>query len=253
MKRKFCFILLFCLLIILIQPNDTNAAQNKVDNKLLLDTLITLLDPYISEGIEHYYGYHKSYGLYDAKILNISREEEGGFRFKVKVQISTFEAAHNPPYGKETIILEVDVDKVKVIKFIHEGDEWERKITSFYDKAISDILQTFKLNLNLFKKLNYEQLMFKSEKQKKYKSLSDIVTDIINNELTTEINTPYTPYKNVINPVTFIKGNQGYILFKKADGTNIVLGVSKLNDKWVIVNRESKQGKKMKNDLLWYM
>ena len=250
MKNKLCFVLLIFLFIILIQPNDTNAKQNKIENKLLLDTMITLLDPYISEAVEQYYGYHKSYGLYDAKILGISREKDGGFSFKVKVQVNTFEEAHNPPYGKETIILGVEVDKVKVIKFIHEGDEEERKIANFYNEAITDIKETFKINLNSFKKIKYEQLLYKSEKQKEYKSLSDIVTDIIVNELNPEIK---PPYKNIIEPVTFIKNNQGYILFKKADGTNIVFQVSRLNGKWVVVKEESRQGKKMKNDLLWYM
>ncbi|MCM3399349.1 DUF3888 domain-containing protein [Oceanobacillus profundus] len=250
MKNKLCFVLLIFLFIILIQPNDTNAKQNKIENKLLLDTMITLLDPYISEAVEQYYGYHKSYGLYDAKILGISREEDGGFSFNVKVQVNTFEEAHNPPYGKETIILGVEVGKVKVIKFIHEGDEEERKIANFYNEAITDIKETFKINLNTFKKIKYEQLLYKSEKQKEYKSLSDIVTNILVNELNPEIK---PPYKNIIEPVTFIKNNQGYILFKKADGTNIVFQVSRLNGKWVVVKEESRQGKKMKNDLLWYM
>ena len=250
MKNKLCFVLLIFLFIILIQPNDTNAKQNKIENKLLLDTLITLLDPYISEAVEQYYGYHKSYGLYDAKILGISREKDGGFSFKVKVQVNTFEEAHNPPYGKETIILGVEVDKVKVIKFIHEGDEEERKIANFYNETIADIKETFKINLNSFKKIKYEQLLYKSEKQKEYKSLSDIVTDIIVNDLNPEIK---PPYKNIIEPVTFIKNNQGYILFKKADGTNIVFQLSRLNGKWVVVKKERRQGKKMKNDLLWYM
>ncbi|WP_188455724.1 DUF3888 domain-containing protein [Virgibacillus oceani] len=253
MNRKLCLVLSIWLFFILIQPNNINAEQNKIDNTLLLDTLITLLNPYLSEGIEHYYGYHKSYGLYDIKIINISREEGREYSFKVKAQVNTFDEAHNPPYGIETIILEVNVDKVKIIKFIHKGDEWERKITDFYDETISDILQTYELNLNSFKKLYYKQLLFKSEKQKEYKSLSNIVTGIIDNQLTSEINSPYTPNKNVITPVTFIKGNQGYILFKKADGTNIVVEVSKLNGKWVAVKEESKQGKKMKYDLLWYM
>ncbi|HAM81730.1 DUF3888 domain-containing protein [Ornithinibacillus bavariensis] len=253
MTRKFFLVLSIWLLIMLFQPNSTNAEKNIIDNRLLLDTLVTLLNPYISGSLEHYYGYHKSYGLHDIKILDISREEKSEFSFTVKIQVNTFDEAHNPPYGKETIILEVDVDKVRVIKFIHEGDVWERKITDFYNEAISDILQSFKLNLTSFNKLNYEQLMFKSEKQMEYKSLSDIVTEIIDDELTTEINTPYNPYKNVIAPVTFIKGHQGYILFKKADGTNIVIEVFKLNDKWVVVNKESKQGMKMKYDLLWYM
>lgn len=230
MKRKFCFVFLIWMLIILVLPNNISAEQNETDDKLLSDALITLLAPYISKAIEDYYGYQKSYGLYDTIILDILREEAGQFNFKVKVQVNTFEEAHNPPYGKETIILDVNLDKVKVIEFIHKGDEWEKEITDFYDEAISDIRQTFKLNLNSYKELNYNQLMFKSETEKEYKSLSNIVTDIIDNELTPEINTPYTPYKNVINPVTFIKENQGYILFKESDGTNNVIQVNEFHN-----------------------
>jgi|SRR5690625_3189164 len=251
MHRRFYFVLLIGLFIIFIQPNKINAEQrSNVDQKLLRDILITLLDPYISEGIEHYYGYRKSYSLYDAKIIDLSREEESEFSFKVKIQVNTFEAAHNPPYGKETILLEVDLDQVRVIKFNHQGDEWERKITKFYDAVLSDIQQTLHVDLTSYKKFNDKQLMFKSEKQKAFKSLANIVANIIDNELTSEIN---PPYKNVIYPVTFVRENQGYILFKKADGTNILLEVSKLNDHWVVVNKKSKQGKKMKNELLWYM
>jgi len=250
MKKKLHFVLSVCLFIFLIQPNNTYAKQDHINYNLLVDTLVTLLNPYISEVVEHYYGYHKSYGLSDIKVLNISREKEGEFRFRVNIQVNTFEAAHNPPYGKETIIFEVTVDKIKVIQFIHEGDEEERKIKHFYDETISDIKQSFKLNVNTFKKITYNQLLYKSEKQKGYKSLLNIVTNIIVDELNPTIK---PPYKNVIEPVTFIKENKGYILFKKADGTNIILQVSKLNDNWVVVKKESKQGKKMKKDLLWYM
>lgn len=253
MKCKCSFLLSIGLFIVLIQSNAVLAEENKMDQTLLIDTLITLLDPYISKEIEHYYGYQKSYGLYDAKILNLSREEENEFSFNVKVQVNTFEEAHNPPYGQETIILEVDMDKVNVTRFIHEGDDWERKVMNFYDEVITDIAHTFSLDLQSFKKYSYEQLMFLAEKQKEYTSLSEIVTDIEVNQLTPEINTPYTPYKNIIKPVTFIREDHGFILFKHADGTNVVVEVAKLNGIWVEINKEKKEGKKMENELLWYM
>lgn len=76
MKRRLRLVLLIWLFIILPHPKNTNAEQNKFENKLLLDTLITILNPYISEEIEQYYGYPKSYGLYDTKIIDIARKEE---------------------------------------------------------------------------------------------------------------------------------------------------------------------------------
>lgn len=253
MKRTYRFLLLFVLFIVLIQPNGVSAQASHVDDQSLHDTLITLLNPYISKEIERYYGYQKSYGLYDVKILELSRNEGNEYRFTVKVQVNTFEAAHNPPYGKETIVLDVGTDQVTVTSFIHEGDEWEKKITDFYDVVISDITHTFSLDLQSFRKYTYEQLMFLADIQKEYASLASIVTDIADNQLAPEINTPYTPYKNVIDPVTFIKDDRGYILFKHADGANVVLEMAKLNDKWVVVNKESKEGEKMENALLWYM
>ncbi len=43
------------------------SAKTELNNKLVYDTLLTLLDPYISEEVINYYGYHKQYGLYDPK------------------------------------------------------------------------------------------------------------------------------------------------------------------------------------------
>jgi len=252
MKRILWLILTICLFTIFIQPSKINAKEETA-RTLQSDLLITLLNPAISEAIEAYYGYHKSYGLYDIKILDITRQKESAYSFRVKVQVNTFEEAHNPPYGKETVVLLVETDKVKVIKFDHQGDAYERKIAKFYDETLLDIQNTFKLNLAAFEKLTYDQLFYKAEKEKQYKSLTDLLTDIVEIEINPEINTPYSPYKNVITPVTFINENEGYILFKKADGTNVVFKVSKSDGKWSVVNKKSKQGKKMKNDLLWYM
>lgn len=252
MRKNVCLMLLICLFTLLIQPSSTSG-KHKADEPLLTDTLITLLNPAISEAVENYYGYLKSYGLYDAKILDISRETEGGFTFKAKVQINTYEAAHNPPYGTETIVLGVEPDKVKVLAFLHKGDAYEEKIKEFYDKSLSDIQKTFQLNLSHFEKLTDDQLQFKAENKAEYNTLANIVTSIIEKEINPEIKTPDTPFKNVITPVTFIKGNTGYILYKKADGTNFVVEVKNSDGRWIVVNKRSTRGKRMKNELLWYM
>ena len=238
------------LLLLSVQPNRINAAETELNNKLMYDALLTSLDPYISEEVVNYYGYYKQYGLFDAKIIRIIRQSEGSFSFTVTVQVITFEHAHNPPYGKETITFDVSPFGVKVINFVHEGDEEEMKINEFYKNVLLDILQTFNLRLESFSKYSYQQLLYKSEKQKEYKVLSDIATDIIVHDLNPDIK---PPYKNVIDPVTFIKGTDGYILFKRSDGTNIVLQLAMENGKWVVVEKKNKQGKKMQNELIWYM
>ena len=188
------------------------ASQNDVDNKLLNDTLLTTLSPYITEGIVNYYGYSKQYGLYDAKISSIKRNEEGEFSFTAKVLVNTFEHALNPPYGKETLTFKISPMGVKRINYSHEGDAEEKKVIQFYKKSISDIKQSFHLNLEHYSVFSYNQLLYKAEKHEEYKSLSAIAEAIVENILNPEI---HPPYKNVIGPVTFIKGNEGYILFKE--------------------------------------
>ncbi|SES44932.1 Protein of unknown function [Psychrobacillus sp. OK032] len=224
--------------------------ETEIDYKLIYDALLTTLDPYITEEIINYYGYPKQYGLYDAKIISVIRETEGGFSFKVKVQVTTFEHAHNPPHGKETITFDISPFGVKVFEFKHEGDEEEKKIKQFYQEVISDIMQSFNLKSQSYSIYTYEQLFYQSEKQIQYKTLTDIVENIIVSILNPQIK---PPYKNVIDPVSFIKGDKGYILFKTADGTNVVYFVKKENSKWTIIDKKFKKGKVMKKELLWYM
>ena len=247
---KLHLVFLIGVIILLVQPHLYKASQNDVDNKLLNDTLLTTLDPYIEEGIVNYYGYLKQYGLYDAKVLSIKRNEEGGFSFTVKVLVNTFESAHNPPYGKETVTFNISPMGVKRVNYYHEGDAEEKKVIQFYKESISDIEQSFHLNLDNYSEYSYDKLLYKAEKHEEYRSLSTIAEEIVTNILNPEI---HPPYKNVIDPVTFIKGNGGYILFKRADGTNTLFTVKKDNKDWVVVKRENEKGKKMKNELLWYM
>ncbi|MBK3496322.1 DUF3888 domain-containing protein [Viridibacillus sp. YIM B01967] len=248
--RKAYLVFLLGIIILFTQPHFFKASQNDVDNKLLNDTLLTTLDPYITEGIEQYYGYSKQYGLYDAKIISIKRNSDGGFDFTVKVLVTTFEAAHNPPYGKETMTFKISPMGVNRISYTHEGDEDEKKLLRFYKESIGDIKQSFHLNSEHYSEYNYNQLLFKAEKYTEYKSLSVIAEAIVEKILNPEI---HPPYKNIISPVTFIKGNEGYILFKRADGTNTVFMVKKENKDWIVEEKKSVKGKKMKNELLWYM
>ncbi|MEH7453202.1 DUF3888 domain-containing protein [Gottfriedia acidiceleris] len=248
--KKFYLSISISLFIFFIQPYVIKASQNGVNNKLLHDSLVTTLYPYISEGVEDYYGYHKQFGLYDAKILSIKRESEGSFSFIAKVQVNTFEHALNPPYGKETMTFDISPMGIKRISYVHEGDEEEKKLKKFYIETISDIKQSFNLYLELYSEYNYSQLQYKAEKQKEYKSLADIIEAILVNVLNPEI---HPPYKNVIDPVTFINGNKGYILFKRSDGTNTLYEVIKENNEWIVVEKKNKNSKKMKYELLWYM
>lgn len=84
--------------------------------KLIHDTLLTTLSPHITDAVTGHYGELTQYDLFDAEILDIKRQTEGGYSFTVKVQISPFIGAHNT-IGKDTITLEVTPGMVKVIKY----------------------------------------------------------------------------------------------------------------------------------------
>lgn len=244
--KNWTFILTFVILNFIFPPNIATASPSYQG---LADTLLTTLNPTISKEVQKFYKTNKQYGLYDAKIVHIQRVQEGGFSFLVKVQVTTFEHAHNPPYGTDTITLEVDPATVKVVDFVHIGDEEEKKVKQFYKEALADIQQTFALNLNDYQKYTYDQLFFESEIQKEFKSLSHITEKIVTTMLNPEIK---PPVKNVIDPVTFIRGSSGYILFKSVDGTNYLYSLKKIGDEWQIFDKKKKKGKKMKAELLWY-
>ncbi|MGN7386329.1 DUF3888 domain-containing protein [Sporosarcina sp. SAFN-015] len=244
------FIIPILMTSMFIHPILSQAEQATNDQQSIQDALLTTLQPYISEGVIEYYGYDKSYGLYDAKIVSIQREEKGGFSFTVEVQVNTFETAENPPYGKETLQFGISPKGIKLLDFAHEGDDEEKKIQKFYKEVLIDIKQSFHLNLLPYERYDYNQLRYKAEKQNDFNSLAHIAEEIVINILSTEIQ---PPYKNVINPVTFVKGNDGFILFKKADGTNFYYKVLKENGIWKVIDKDSEQGKKMEYDLLWYM
>jgi len=247
--RKLTFILTVTITLLII-PNNTYAQSKQPDYKLLYDTLITTLYPSIEQEIINYYGYPKQYGLYDAKILSIIREPEGQFSFIAKIQITTFEHAHDPPYGKEIMTFKISPFGVKTISFKHKGDKEEKEINEFYSATLSDIKQSFNLNLEPYSSYTYNQLQYQSEINNEFKSLFNIAEEIVTNILLPERK---IPYKNVIDPVTFIKGNTGYILFKRSDGTNVIYQVQKKDGNWIVTDKKSKQGKKMDYKLLWYV
>jgi hypothetical protein len=64
-----------------------------------------------------------SYGSWtmylDAKILEIKRLVEGGFSFKVTIQIRTYTGPHYPPEGIETMTFNISPFGVKLLDFAH--------------------------------------------------------------------------------------------------------------------------------------
>lgn len=231
-----------------ILPCKIYAQSEQADDQLIRDTFITILNPFIEKEIDHYYGYPKQYGLYDVKILKIVKESQ--FSFKVSVEVTTFEHAHSPPYSKEIITFEVSPTGVSTLRYIHEADDVEKAINAFYRATLLDIQQSFKLDLASYTSYRYDQLQYQAEINNDMKSLAMIAEEIVTHILFPERK---IPYKNVIDPVTFIKGNLGYMLFKRADGTNVSYQLQKKDGKWIVTDKTSKPGRKMEDLLPWYI
>ncbi|MGE7809334.1 DUF3888 domain-containing protein [Lysinibacillus capsici] len=245
--KKFAYVLMF-IFTMFILPCKIYAQSEQADEQLIRDTFITILNPFIEKEIDHYYGYPKQYGLYDVKILKIVKESQ--FSFKVSVEVTTFEHAHSPPYSKEIITFEVSPTGVSTLRYIHEADDVEKAINAFYRATLLDIQQSFKLDLASYTSYRYDQLQYQAEINNDMKSLAMIAEEIVTHILFPERK---IPYKNVIDPVTFIKGNIGYMLFKRADGTNVSYQLQKKDGTWIVTDKTSKPGRKMEDLLPWYI
>lgn len=241
--------IIICFLPFLLIPS-VQAKSQDTQEKLINDAFLTSLDPYMQKAVNAHYQGFKQFGLYDAKVLNIQRESEGGFSFVVKVQVRTFEHAQNPPYGIDAITMNVSPFGVKVINFDHKGDEWETKIARFKREVIDDIQGTFNLDLKTYQQYDLYALRYLSESDKRFSPLVLLSEAIQKNELSPDKKPPYI---NVIDPIAFIKDHKGYILVKKADGTNILYSIIETGGVWKIAHKQSAQGKQMPKELLWYM
>ena len=106
------------------------------------------------------------------------------------------------------------------------------------------------MNLKSYTAYTYNQLQYQAEINNEFKSLFTIAEEVVTNILLPERK---IPNKNVIDPVTFIKDNTGYILFKKSDGTNVNYKIQRKDGNWIVTDENSKQGKKMDYKLPWYI
>ncbi|RSK28511.1 DUF3888 domain-containing protein [Bacillus sp. HMF5848] len=229
-------------------------AQQESEEQLIREAFVNTLLPHIDEEISNYLMDFKTFGTYSfqfdtigTKLLSIKRNEPNEpFNYQAKLVVSTFEHAHNPPHFKIFITLDFSYSRYKVTNFEIKGDDTFKMIESFYKEILADIKQSFGLKLETYKHYNPSEL-----KSSGFNQIHQIVTDIASTKLA-----PYAkkthPFKNVVAPITYLKEDQGYILLKEGDGTNIVYFLQKINDTWTIKDKKQKQGKKMDAKLLWY-
>lgn len=109
-----------------------NIKRKKVDRipvpkTLLKEVLIErLIDP-IRIAIDDYYQ-PKLWDRGFEKIIKIKKDESDNVYF-VTVQVQTFEGAHNPPYGEETITFRIKGSKIEVTDYSHRDipeEEWTK-------------------------------------------------------------------------------------------------------------------------------
>ncbi|HDR7676924.1 MULTISPECIES: DUF3888 domain-containing protein [Bacillus cereus group] len=89
-----------------------------VPKQFLKEVLINLLLEPISKEVENYYKEPKLWYRGFEKILEIKTDKTNSI-FYVTVQIQTFEGAHNPPYGEDTITFRIKGNDVKTIHYKH--------------------------------------------------------------------------------------------------------------------------------------
>ncbi|ARK30619.1 hypothetical protein BkAM31D_12695 [Halalkalibacter krulwichiae] len=211
-----------------------------------IQSLKSVLTPTIQEAITSYKNKKTTYAPYsfttdfhNIQIKDIAKLNKENY-YVIQVLVSTYEHAHNPPNITFNLTVLLTPVGHRVINIKSKEDQEARKINAFYKEAVSDIAQAFQLNLQSYKAYNTTNIPA---------PLRPFITKII-----VELN-PYIspPYKNVISPITFLKGNRGFIVFKLADGTNVKYELRMENQQWKIISKEKRPGKKMKKTLIWYM
>lgn len=117
MLKKSVLFLFVIIMSLLVSPLTSFAINNKCTNNelnkgyLTEDILIKLLANPISKTI------NKRYYPQTEHILGIKRDIENNI-MQLTVQVESFEGAHNPPYGLETITF--DIPSTRVIKYVHK-------------------------------------------------------------------------------------------------------------------------------------
>ncbi|MDM5155286.1 DUF3888 domain-containing protein [Bacillus sp. DX1.1] len=96
--------------------NSTEKQEDKVHfHTSFYDAFLVLLNPYASKAIKEKFP-DRSYGLWNAEILEVKRLTSGAdqYHFNVKVKYDTYTGPHNPPEGPVIITFDVMLDGVSI-------------------------------------------------------------------------------------------------------------------------------------------
>lgn len=125
-KRKFPIIFFIVTLLLINQPLLASAqVQNKNNCENLKFALIASLMPTINQTLEKIYKKPTQWAGAGTEVLNIKQLYGIGGAYRVKLRVHTYVGAHNPPYGADTITIEVGAEGPKVIKYVHTEEKGE--------------------------------------------------------------------------------------------------------------------------------
>lgn len=119
--KRILISLAICLLLWDLSPSYQVVAETKITGEEkhtdFYDAVLVLLDPYARKAINNKYP-TRSYGLWNAEILEVNRKTEGysQYDFTIKVKYDTYTGPHNPPEGPVTITFDVKLDGVTVTR-----------------------------------------------------------------------------------------------------------------------------------------
>jgi hypothetical protein len=252
--KKYLFIFLVCIYCFSLLPNNLKAQQIQSEEQLFRDALKITLLPHIHKEIikclkefKTFGTYSMNFGTIDTKLLSIKRKEPNEpLKYETEFEVSTYEHAHNPPHFTINFTLGFNYSEYHISNCEIRGDDTFQEIESFYKETLDDIKQSFDLDLKDYKHYNPNEL-----NNFGYNKIHQMVTDIARTTLGPDIEKTH-PFKNIVAPITYLKENKGYILFKKGNGTNVVYFLEKINDIWIVQDKKEKKGKKMEAKLLWY-
>lgn len=114
--------LLLCISLVISPTNKYAKKPNNSEESsevLYRDAILALISESIENSLVGYYGELPRYHLFNTKILDIERLEEGAFAFKLNVEVRSWRGPL-PPYGLDTLKMEISPSGIRVLKFSHK-------------------------------------------------------------------------------------------------------------------------------------
>lgn len=125
-KRKFTIVFFIVAFLLTNQPILSSAQiQNKNNCETVKFALIASLMPTINQTLEKIYKRPIQWSGAGTEVLNIEQLYGIGGAYRVKLRVHTYTGPHNPPYGADTITIEVGTEGPKVINYVHTEEKNE--------------------------------------------------------------------------------------------------------------------------------